>query len=112
MAGMSAQICTSKLNLNKLKNENSMKSKIFSLLIFLGLSVAFTSCEQSDVDLTTDEATLVEFISLATNATTNAIANTTDPTKTATTCVGKKSKLTQISVSELSGTITAYISAD
>lgn len=85
-----------------------MYKKFYSLLLFLGLAVGFTSCDEADVEPATDTATLTSFATLATSVTSNSVAST-DSTTTKPKCVGKKSKLTEIDVATLSASITTYI---
>jgi hypothetical protein len=87
-----------------LKPITHMKTKFLYLFLFLG--IALSSCEQDDVDPTTDDATLVTFASLATSATSNAV---NDSTTTSTRCVGKRSHLTEVEVSALPTAVTSYI---
>lgn len=84
-----------------------MKSNFFSLLIFLGLSAGLFSCDKNnDVSIAADEETLMEFAMLAT---TNSDPATTDSTTTQPSCKGKKSKLTEVAISELPEAATDYI---
>ncbi|MGV3538265.1 MAG: PepSY-like domain-containing protein [Rufibacter sp.] len=87
-----------------------MKTKFYYLFLFLGLTLGFTSCEQEEVDpSTTDEAAAVTFAALATNATSNSVSSDSTTTATKPGCVGKKSRLTEIAVSELPAAVTTYI---
>src|SRR5690242_8069690 len=83
----------------------------FVWIFIIGISIAFSSCEKNDTS-PTDAADLSDFTLLATLSSSNARLADSTTTSSSTSSSNKKCKLTEIDVSTLSTTITAYISTN
>ena len=85
----------------------NMKIKfIWSTL--LAVTIAFTSCEQSDVSPDATETTLTELALLAVSSSTNATSSSSTTTDS-TAGFGTKCSLNEVNTRSLPTTITAYI---
>jgi hypothetical protein len=82
-----------------------MKTKLIWIFL-LGISVAFSSCDQTEVNPATEEVSLSQIALLSVSSSASADSGTTTP------AFGKKCSLTEVSTSSLPAAITSYIATN